>query len=610
MAKKKVSKLGKFELTARADVPDFRDYIYEPALIHLKSSLRKPGALNIRNQGTEGACTGFGLAAAIDILLRQGGDETAVSTRMLYDMARRYDEWQGEDYEGSSCRGAIKGWYNMGVCQESLYPYDAKKAGNFTIEAAKDARKNTVGAYYRLGERISDYHAAMNEVGVVYCSATVHDGWNRPDPKSGRITWHKKPAGGHAFAIVGYNSDGFWIQNSWGKTWGRNGTALWTYEDWLTNIQDAWVFRMGVPTPQVWHLPRQGGSEAATAQKARKPTRAEIAGHFLHIDDGHFHNGGRYWSDLNDVTETAKLVADSSRYQHLLFYAHGGLNSPVASACRVAAMKQTFKENGIYPYHLMYDTGLLEELKDVIVGRRSKAEGRAGGLLDWLDWLVEKATRVPGRALWREMKAGARLGFEQDNAGSQALAAFVAAMTGSSKPKKLHLVGHSTGMILLSHLLTRFAVLSPTTVIDSVSLLAPAGTLDLFGSHMQPWLKRKAPGFHIREATLYNLTDKLEQDDEVTKAYNKSLLYLVSKAFEEKLPARILGMQKYSKIIERRKISNLSIHYSEGDASGARITASETHGGFDNDPVTMNHVLRRVLGKKPAKPFTKESLKY
>jgi hypothetical protein len=498
----------------------------------------------------------------------------------------------------------------MGVCKESLYPYDAQLPGNFSIKAAKDARRNTVGAYYRLGERISDYHAALNEVGVIYCSASVHDGWNAPDSKTGKIAWQKETAGGHAFAIVGYNRDGFWIQNSWGPDWGKNGTGLWTYEDWLTNVQDAWVFRMGVPTPQIWHLPLKGGSEAATAQKSKKPARAEIAGHFLHIDDGQFHNGGRYWSDLNDVQATAALLADSEKYDHLLFYAHGGLNSPEASACRIAAMKETFKKNRIYPYHLMYDTGLLEELKDVITGRRQAAEGRAGGLLDWLDWLVEKATRVPGRALWREMKAGARLPFEEANAGSQALGAFVAALGGSPRKKKIHLVGHSTGMIILSHLLQRFAELSPDSCIDTVSFLAPAGTLELFGSHVQPLLKRRAPEFHIREATIYNLTDKLEQDDEVTKAYNKSLLYLVSNAFEEKIPARVLGMENYSKLIERRKIPRLTIHYSEGRVPGAQITASETHGGFDNDPLTMNHVLRRVLGRKPDKPFTREGLEY
>ena len=172
-----MTKLGRFSLTARADAPDFRDFIYEPPLLRLKPTLAKPARPNIRDQGGSAACTGFALAAVIDALIRQAGRRTTVSARMLYEMARRYDEWRGHRYDGSSCRGAIKGWYNMGVCRESLYPFDATGTSDFTIKAAKDARRTTVGAYYRLGERLSDYHAALNETGAIYCSANVHDGW-------------------------------------------------------------------------------------------------------------------------------------------------------------------------------------------------------------------------------------------------------------------------------------------------------------------------------------------------------------------------------------------------------------------------------------------------
>ncbi len=618
MAKTETASIGDFKLTARTDVPDFRDYSYRPALINLKSSWPVPRNLKIRNQGSEGACTGFGLAAVIDRLIVESkrtsnGKRLNVSARMLYEMAQRYDEWQGGQYEGSSCRGAIKGWYNMGVCEESLYPYEKKTGEGYSIEAAKDARNNTIGAYYRLGTRISDYHAALNEVGAIFCSANVHDGWEAPPKRTGLITYDKTVKGGHAFAIVGYNDKGFWIQNSWGKSWAKNGTALWTYEDWLLNIQDAWVFRMGLPTPQIWHLPAKGHVNASTAEKTPKPTRAEIAGHFIHLDDGQFHDNGRYWSNLQDVKLTANLVANSSKYDHLLFYAHGGLNSPEASARRIAAMKETWKANRVYPFHLMYDTGLLEELKDIIIGRRKEADARAGGMKDWLDKLVEKLTRVPGRALWREMKSGAGLPFEENLAGSQTLAAFIDAFTQVGSAKKIHLVGHSTGMILLSHLLKRLSVLAPQSSIESVSLMAPAGTLDLFSSHLQPFLKAPAGSFRIKEMAMYNLIDDLEQDDEVTKAYNKSLLYLVSKAFEEDIPARILGMQNYSKLIERRNISRLKIHYSKGRVPGARVSASESHGGFDNDPLTMNHVLKRILrsaDESPVSEFTRESLGY
>ena len=618
MKKKTTPKVGKYKLAARTDAPDFRDYVYQPALGTLAPELPPPDKLHVRDQGNSEACTGFGLAAAIDRLIDRanGGVDAPVATvsaRMLYEMARRYDEWAGEDYAGSSCRGAIKGWYNMGACREALYPSEHESKTVWSLAAAKDARKCTVGAYYRLGNRISDYHSAMNEVGAIFCSADVHKGWHKPDSETGLIARHAKTLGGHAFAIVGYDAAGFWIQNSWGPGWGRRGTALWSYEDWQLNVRDAWVFQLALPTPQIWHLPARGETRTAVTEPSRKPKRTEIAGHFAHIDDGQFHDTGRYWSNLEDVALTATHVAQSDRYDHLLIYAHGGLNSPEASARRIAAMKETFKSNRIYPYHLMYDTGILEELKDVIAGRRQQADERAGGLADWTDRLIEKLTRVPGRALWREMKAGAELPFEGQNAGARILQAFMDAFATAGKTRNIHLVGHSTGTILLSHLLRRLAVMAPRDAIRTVSLMAPATTVELFSDQVQPLLRAPYPAFRISEMAIYNLREELELDDQVTPAYNKSLLYLVSRAFEEERPAKILGMERYSVIVGRRKLPRLTIHYSGGDVPGARVTASTSHAGFDNDPATMNHILRRVLrsaGRSPTLEFTRESLTY
>ncbi|MEM7432767.1 MAG: C1 family peptidase [Pseudomonadota bacterium] len=608
-------RLGKYQLTAIADTPDFRDFTYQPALIPLDEKLDPPGDLDILDQESEGACTGFGLAAVINLLRDKSGRPGHVSARMLYEMARHHDEWPGYDYEGSSCRGAILGWYNMGVCLEDSWPYEDNNPGHLTVACAKEARSTTVGAYYRLGTRISDFHAALNEVGAIYCSADVHDGWEKPRKRKGvhTIKQHDEIVGGHAFAIVGYNDKGFWVQNSWGERWGNKGVALWLYEDWQKNLSDAWVFRQALETPQVWHLPTEGSSDAGRTEGLIKttPSRAEIAGHFVHLDDGNLHTQGRYWSTIEDVRETAELVANSNYYEHLLLYAHGGLNSVKASARRISAMKDTFLDNKIYPYHFMYDTGLLEEIKDVVFGSDQRSKGRVGNITNWTDKLIEQGSQFAGRAIWRQMKKGARRPFNDGRDGTLVLNEFLQAMSNSGKPKHIHLVGHSTGCILHSYLAAALLKLDPTLRISSASMMAPAGTVDLYQSHFRPLLKTPGSQGGIDRMDIYNLTGRLERDDSVGP-YRKSLLYLVSRSFEDNpLPARLLGMRKYSKHLAS-SVSRLNIYYSDGTISGsATKTASKTHGGFDNDKYTMNSVLKRVTGKsKPDKPFTKKSLKY
>ena len=89
-------------------------------------------------------------------------------------------------------------------------------------------------------------HAAIAEVGILYATATVHSGWEKVDAE-GTIPLETTPLGGHAFAIVAYDTQGFWIQNSWGPDWGLRGFAHISYDDWLSNGTDVWVARLGAP---------------------------------------------------------------------------------------------------------------------------------------------------------------------------------------------------------------------------------------------------------------------------------------------------------------------------------------------------------------------------
>ncbi|MEQ9562620.1 MAG: hypothetical protein RLN69_08875, partial [Woeseiaceae bacterium] len=207
------------------------------------------------------------------------------------------------------------------------------------------------------------------------------------------------------------------------------------------------------------------------------------------------------------------------------------------------------------------------------------------------------------------MKLGARRPFHDGGAGLSVLRQFVQTVKEAKNPLKIHLVGHSTGAILHAYLAAALAGLEPTLRVASASLLAPAATVDLFRTHYRPLLNAKASAAGIDRMDIYNLSDKLELDDNVIKVYRKSLLYLVSRSFEEDpLPAGILGMDAYCNALGNE--AKLSLKTSHGRVAGSKESNSESHGGFDNDPLTMNTVLRRVLGKKPAVPFTSDSLRY
>ena len=243
-------------LDARPDTMDFRDTMYVPTLVEVPTHIPLEDFLRFRvpvlDQGSEGACTGFGLATVANYLLlrrRVIPDPVPVSPRMLYALAKRYDEWAGENYSGSSARGAMKGWHKHGVCREADWPYqssDGDPAG-LTDERTSSAMQRPLGAYFRVNHRdLVALHAAIAEVGVLYATASVHRGWDALGA-DGQIRQSDEITGGHAFAIIAYDQEGFWLQNSWGRQWGKSGLARISYDDWLHNGTDVWVARLGVP---------------------------------------------------------------------------------------------------------------------------------------------------------------------------------------------------------------------------------------------------------------------------------------------------------------------------------------------------------------------------
>ncbi|MER9304241.1 C1 family peptidase [Mesorhizobium sp. M0496] len=622
---KQQRKLHNRTLNALPDLPDIRDRIYQPRLSVLRPSIYPKIAFTVRNQGSLQSCTGHALAHAIDCLLHHEELQSAakrVSARMLYEMAKRNDEWAGTSYLGSSIRGAVKGFYRNGVCSEALAPDGTEDNWTLTYEMAKEARETRLGAYYRLQPDLSDFHAAIDEVGTIYASAQIHEHWAIPEKRQTSEGWvgeyQIKPggesAGGHAFALVGYDAEGFWVLNSWGSGWGRGGIAHWLYEDWAATMMDAWVLQLGVRAPSAFSaFPRSVPSGLAVPNAASAPNRGDIVGHFINIDDGRYVVDGRYASPTpSEMGETVKRIADPNSnkdagestgkgYDHLVIYAHGGLNTLDDEANRIAVWKRNdiFARNRIYNFHLMWGSGFIDEAFGPL---SQAANARAGGILG--DVLFETIGKPLGARAWRNMKQDAKAAFlpnreDRYGGGLYGLSMLLKGLDQADRRPKLHLVGHSAGAIILGRFLEKFESIGLSKMkLESIHLMAPACTVDFFNQCYGPYLEEGSP--LQGKAYMYNLGDQLELDDKVGVAslpsYSHSLLYLVSRAYEDHPNTPIAGIQIYDDFVNSYK-KRLSTSYSVG-----KDATPKSHGGFDNDPATLTTIMSRILGGKVPQP--------
>ncbi|MGL5901783.1 MAG: hypothetical protein ACRCZO_03795, partial [Cetobacterium sp.] len=223
------------------------------------------------------------------------------------------------------------------------------------------------------------------------------------------------------------------------------------------------------------------------------------------------------------------------------------------------------------------------------------------------DGFIETITKPIGRKLWKQMKSGAQDMFKNQKAGTKVVDEILKlAQEGNFK---IHIVGHSTGAILLMHLLDYLSNGKKPIEITSCSLMAPAAKMDDFSKYYLPILNNKN-SVKIKNMCIYCLNEKQEEDDKVTIFYRKSLLYLVSNSYETKNPEKLLGMQIYNKSIKTSDSKKFEIIYS-GQKEYQNRCRSEKHGEFDEDPFTMNDILKRVLEVKvlPKSKFDENILK-
>lgn len=164
-----------------------------------------PDSQLVLDQGQEGACVGFSFAhewAAKPQVIKRVNEQTAQG---IYRYAQQNDEWPGEDYSGTSVLAGAKAGVQRGVYMSYTW---SKSAAELAVIVS---RKGPV------------------VLGIAWYESMYV-------PIDGLLRLEGGIVGGHAILCRGYSvsRQAFMLHNSWGRGWGKNGTAWLSQTDLQT----------------------------------------------------------------------------------------------------------------------------------------------------------------------------------------------------------------------------------------------------------------------------------------------------------------------------------------------------------------------------------------
>lgn len=196
--------------------------------INLQEFSRRYLTPPVKNQGGIGSCVGHSGRVVYGDTLDFDGKEP--SAMWIYKKGKIHDPFPGEDYSGTTIKGACRGLVKEGCCEEKFWPYKDDENTQMLEGAAENAAQHKIDSYYVIPKQNHDLIKKTLIQETLWTSIKVNYEFYYT-PKSGIVNTEKylasSSAGGHAIAMTGWKIiDGelYWeFQNSWGTSFGNDG---------------------------------------------------------------------------------------------------------------------------------------------------------------------------------------------------------------------------------------------------------------------------------------------------------------------------------------------------------------------------------------------------
>jgi hypothetical protein len=207
----------------------------------------------ILNQGSYGACTGFGTAGLLRSFFKRLTTQAVdFNPWFIYYNARKRSGWENED-KGAYPREIFQSLILDGCIEASSWEPGDKILDDPPTFEDKDLIRFKGYKRFELGN-IDDIHKTFsNYIGTeklpIGIGMSIFQKATAIADKTGVFRFQRNDTniGGHWIFADAVTKEGLVIVNSWGKEWGNNGTAIIPWDTFKNFVFEAWSLNPELP---------------------------------------------------------------------------------------------------------------------------------------------------------------------------------------------------------------------------------------------------------------------------------------------------------------------------------------------------------------------------